>query len=323
MQFRTEDNNRDKVQTKNVVPSHCRGLIIPSAKVIYTEGTFGKIISQEINIRYYNIEYRHFEIHQNVSLYQTLSGNAYTLNYHLKGNVHCTIGLEEFLLSEDNYYLLHVLDCEPKMKYETGVYDSFHINIDSKYLGVYSKMDERLNKLVALLNNRKDSALKFSEQLFNSAKSTIREILNCPNDGLEGWILHNIHSNRLILHFLEDIQRLINPQLHQRNISSRKLNDIRTYIISHLEDELTIERLAKRFAVSRSSLSRHFIDYFDVAVHNFIKVQRLKKAAKLLEDNVSIREIAKLTGYSSIQAFSRAFSAYYGMSPSKYRKDIE
>lgn len=42
------------------------------------------------------------------------------------------------------------------------------------------------------------------------------------------------------------------------------------------------------------------------------------RAVSLLESGVSVTETAEQLGYQSIHTFSRAFSRYYGVSPSRY-----
>ncbi|MFD0616019.1 helix-turn-helix transcriptional regulator [Paenibacillus sp. GCM10027629] len=51
---------------------------------------------------------------------------------------------------------------------------------------------------------------------------------------------------------------------------------------------------------------------------NRIKMQRA--AAALLESNRSVTHIAETLGYSTIHHFTRHFTAYYGISPTQYRK---
>jgi len=51
---------------------------------------------------------------------------------------------------------------------------------------------------------------------------------------------------------------------------------------------------------------------------NRIKMQRA--AAALLESNRSVAHIAETLGYSTIHHFTRHFTAYYGISPTQYRK---
>jgi AraC-like DNA-binding protein len=46
----------------------------------------------------------------------------------------------------------------------------------------------------------------------------------------------------------------------------------------------------------------------------------MQYAAKELLRDVSVTEISEKLGFSSIYAFSRAFSNFFGQSPSEYRR---
>ena len=41
----------------------------------------------------------------------------------------------------------------------------------------------------------------------------------------------------------------------------------------------------------------------------------------MLENNVSITKIAEKLGFKTINSFSRAFSNYYGIPPTKYKQE--
>lgn len=48
--------------------------------------------------------------------------------------------------------------------------------------------------------------------------------------------------------------------------------------------------------------------------------RRFERATQLLEDGMSVTQIADMLGYKSIHSFSRAFTRRFGVSPLEYRK---
>lgn len=57
---------------------------------------------------------------------------------------------------------------------------------------------------------------------------------------------------------------------------------------------------------------------------DYIHKIRMEKAAELLRknQNLTIQEIAAQTGYASILTFNRKFKAFYGQTPTEYRKGL-
>ena len=92
------------------------------------------------------------------------------------------------------------------------------------------------------------------------------------------------------------------------------------YIFAHLERNLSLDLLAKEFHLSKSHLRRRFQEETGISLGKYIRRSRIIKATEHLNRNEeNISEIAELCGYSSIQAFSRAFREWEHISPIRYR----
>lgn len=91
-------------------------------------------------------------------------------------------------------------------------------------------------------------------------------------------------------------------------------------IRDHISDsELSVEYIAKELGLSRSQLQRRIKNHTRQNPSDYIRLIRLKYAAKLLEKRkIPIAEIAYASGFSSLAYFSSSFREYYGMSPSAY-----
>ncbi len=94
-----------------------------------------------------------------------------------------------------------------------------------------------------------------------------------------------------------------------------------SYIENHLNEDLSLDELAKNLHYSKFYLERVFAENLDCTVYRYIKGRRLAEAArKLIETNKSIVEIALEARYSSQQAFTLAFKKQYLCTPQDYRK---
>ena len=93
--------------------------------------------------------------------------------------------------------------------------------------------------------------------------------------------------------------------------------------IQNEDDELlTLAALAREVGYSEYYVSRMFSEISGMKLRDYLRLRRLAFALKALRDtDESILQIALRSGFSSGEAFSRAFSEAYGVSPSKYRRE--
>lgn len=87
--------------------------------------------------------------------------------------------------------------------------------------------------------------------------------------------------------------------------------------------EFNIEHLSTAIKIERTYLFRLFKKYKNISPKTYLIQYRLNKSAELLKKtSYSIEEIAYLVGFNYSTHFSRQFSLYKGMSPSKYRSQF-
>jgi len=95
---------------------------------------------------------------------------------------------------------------------------------------------------------------------------------------------------------------------------------VQSYVQDHLEQDLSLVRLAEVSRLNPSYLSRLFKRVTGINLNTYIQDARLDKAAELLrESDYKIYEIAKLSGYEYPPYFTKIFRKSLGMSPQQYR----
>jgi AraC family transcriptional regulator len=93
------------------------------------------------------------------------------------------------------------------------------------------------------------------------------------------------------------------------------------YLHDHLEDELNLDLLADVAAMSRWHWHRVYTAMQGETVATTVRRLRLSRAAdRLANSDADIGDIARRAGYTTAEAFGRAFKQSYGLTPGAYRE---
>ncbi|MEO0901581.1 MAG: response regulator, partial [Bacteroidota bacterium] len=88
-----------------------------------------------------------------------------------------------------------------------------------------------------------------------------------------------------------------------------------------MESSFSTEDFAKELGFSRMQLHRKLKGLIGLSATEFIRSQRLKLAAQLLEkSDANVSEVCYQTGFNNLSYFAKCFKEVYGVSPSKYQK---
>lgn len=231
--------------------------------------------------------------------YEFRSGDVFM---HCGNDNHCFKRIDR-----DEMLSLLVIQFEPKFIWTSGG-DWF----DSKYLQIFVGTDNAISRHISWdvpVAGRIGRLLKDS---FEECKS------NQP--AYEMFVKANLLAilANLARYYDEDLSKREFP-VKMENIGH--LEHSMNYILGHLEQELTLDELARVAGMSRSYYSTMFKMLNGVPVWTYITNQRISKAQYMLEkSDLSIIEISEKCGFSNISNFNRAFKKITGKTPREYRK---
>jgi AraC-like DNA-binding protein/DNA gyrase inhibitor GyrI len=95
------------------------------------------------------------------------------------------------------------------------------------------------------------------------------------------------------------------------------------YIYAHIDQPLTLEKLAELIGVSTSSLKRIFVEATGQSPGAFIRRLRMEYAFRLLQSQQdNILEVALSAGFEDQSAFARRFKETFGFSPREARTKL-
>lgn len=98
------------------------------------------------------------------------------------------------------------------------------------------------------------------------------------------------------------------------------LKQVEQVVQENLADSaFDIDQLASALCMSRTGLNRKLRGALDMTPNNYIKLERLKKAAHLLKsENVKVNEVAYRVGFSTPSYFTQCFVKQFGLLPKDF-----
>ena len=106
-----------------------------------------------------------------------------------------------------------------------------------------------------------------------------------------------------------------------RTAKSQYLNRVITYMRDHLQENLTLTRIAREAGLSESYLNAVFKECVKCAPMDYYINMKMDKACYLLcNTDMHIYQVAQYLGYDNQYYFSRAFKKVLGVHPKKYKE---
>jgi AraC family transcriptional regulator of arabinose operon len=95
------------------------------------------------------------------------------------------------------------------------------------------------------------------------------------------------------------------------------------FIKTHIQEEITIDKLTNLCYMSRPSFFRSFKREFGISPVDFIIHERIRIAKKLLKDiNMSISQASYAVGINNLSYFFKLFKRLEGVTPNTFRKSL-
>ena len=104
---------------------------------------------------------------------------------------------------------------------------------------------------------------------------------------------------------------------------AQRFNKVFDYIDTHLDEDLSVERLGQVANFSKFHFHRQFCEYAGISVSKYVLLMRLRRASYRLvfSSHTRILDIALEAGFENPESFSRAFKHAYGQTPSQFREN--
>ena len=124
---------------------------------------------------------------------------------------------------------------------------------------------------------------------------------------------------------VNDLVLCVNRLAHELNTPKKKASEhllyhqLEEYIGDHLEEDLSLEKLAEIFFASKYHIAHVFKDNIGLSIHQYITKKRLNLCQEAISGGMSITDAYHRFGFGDYSSFFRAFKKEYGISPKDYR----
>lgn len=124
----------------------------------------------------------------------------------------------------------------------------------------------------------------------------------------------------LLIHFKRFITKKECIQHDGTMIELDQRNEIFKYMYSHLKEKQTLTKISGIFYMSESAISKYIMDVTGFSFGDLLNEMRIVKAIDLLTyTDMTLHEIADITGFSDASHISKVFNERVGTTPKLYQ----
>lgn len=245
--------------------------------------------------------------------------NAVELIYNLDGFCKVTVNGLEAVLNEKEILLVPSGEIHDIHAFGTG--KRFFIQFDLSLLDGFGG----INTIKPVLTQTEKISANESRNLHKALEKLILEIIEEYEAKKIGYALA---LNARIFDILVLLSRNLIIRKNFENVHNTKkvfglvkINSSFKYIEDNYQNDITLKDVSKAVGFSEYHFSRLFKEISEKNFHSYLNEFRIKKAEKLLVNNdMSIAQIAHEVGFNSFATFNRIFKKVKGCPPTLYRK---
>ncbi len=235
--------------------------------------------------------------------------NKHELYFLEKGKTKYFVGSEIYLLEPGDLIFVPKGAFHKTDRYESDATERLLFVFDDDFVGnEYSQYIESLkaNKHIRI---QADKLYKFKE-IFHKIERENRH-------RSEGYLeMEQLYLRQLLI--LISRYRLMESHT-ELSESYLLIQNAATYISENYHTELSLDLLAKKYALSRSHFSKLFKEVTGVGLNEYINITRISAAEKLLaKKSLSVTEVASACGFNDSNYFAAVFKRLKGITPKKY-----
>ena len=277
------------------------------------------MLSKYFELYYYN------DLHDDRLNYKVRSHthNYYEFYFFLEGDVSIRIDGAEYPLKAGNMILIPPLISHQVIIHNTSIpYRRFVFWISENFYHQLQIESEDYIYVMQQVQKKKNYIYSYDRILFHELQARIFQLLEEIHSSRFGKdIKISLCVHELLLYINRSIYEKDHHELHEE--TQNLYQNLLYYIETHLEEDLSLDRLAHEFYISKYHISHIFKEKLGLSIHQFITKKRLLMCRDAIASRKKIGEIYLLYGFKDYSSFFRAFKKEFGMSPKEYKEQIQ
>lgn len=181
------------------------------------------------------------------------------------------------------------------------------------------KLSTPESDLSACFSAQRLSANRLSQEQRESISRQLFALLNATNAEQFG---RDVLCRSLVTSLLVTLNRALAGReraLPRADIRvSVLVKTVSAYLDAHLSEPISLDELSRTVFLSKYYLERVFRRETGVSIYRMLLQKRMILARNLMQDGLSLTQVAQKCGFSEYSGFYKAFKNEYGISPREY-----
>ena len=249
----------------------------------------------------------------------THTHDYYEFYFFLEGNVSIQIDKELYDVSYGDILIMPPgISHRPIIHNADVPYRRFVFWISQEFCSHLLSLSPDYGYLMQLVQTQKKYLFHNDRITFHSIQSRLITLLEEMQGNRFGKAANiSLCVNDLILH----VNRVIYERFHPVSVkeTTSLYENICNFIETHIEEDLSLERLAGEFFVSKYYIDHLFKENLGLSIHQYITKKRLAYCRQSILSDNSITKTYASYGFGDYSSFYRAFKKEYGISPKDFR----
>jgi len=294
------------------------------------EGAIRKVdFEKGLHIRAWNFKLNQPFVLQRLAEKDPEVGKSFTLAYVMSSDAVCLhtpiLKREIFLHGNMNILLIsNNIDIEFKLMPATSIL-AVDISITAEWMkNQFSDADKPFQNFIESMRHNVKPAV-FIEPGSSQEYRTVMDLHDHTFSGAKSTLYIKAKTLSLISDFLNRaITHDPNELLDGNALHQDKMLTVEKILDDHIEKDLpSIEMIARRVALSESTLKRHFKLMFGNSIYEYYLEKKMDHAKRLLlEKPMTVKEVAYRLGYEKTSNFIHIFKKFHTYSPGYLKKNI-
>ncbi len=249
--------------------------------------------------------------------------NSHTHNYYefylfLEGDVDIVIHKDKYKLKRGDMILVPPNVAHYPIRNSEKLYSRFVFWISENYFNKLLGVSKDYSYLIDYVKIKKEYIFHNDIITFNTIQSKILQIIEEMNSNRFG-------KDTKITICVNDLLLYLNRIIYEKNNVEKSKEEVNlyqsiiNYIEEHLDEELSLERIANEFYLSKYYICHVFKNNTGISIHKYITKKRLEECKNAILGNITIGQAYLTFGFKDYSSFYRAFKKEYGVSPNEFK----